>query len=143
MPKNDQISRIVGLIFAVRHLMHEKIAREKEKKVSFLHVITLCFIKSKKPTMKEIADYLAITAPSATALVNNLIKDKIVAREEKENDRRIVRAMITKKGEAYLKSSAEEVSRRIRNNLEMLTKKEQEDLARILGKVAKHLRNKN
>lgn len=138
----EQIGRIVSLIFTVRNLMHEKVAQEKDKKVSFLQLITLRFIKHKKPTMKEIADYLTITAPSATVLCGNLMREGAVKREEEKEDRRIIRMIITKKGEAYLKKGNAEIAKRIENNLMVLTKKEQEELTRILGKVSAHLSRK-
>lgn len=140
--KNDQISQIVSLIFTVRNLMHDKIAQKNNKKTSFLQMITLRFIKHKKPTMKEIADYLTITAPSATSLVNSLMKDEVIRREEEKEDRRIVRIVITQIGEVSLKKGMECMSEKIKKNLEALNQKEQTELAKILGKLVNSLRNK-
>ena len=139
--KNAQISRIVSLIFTVRNLTHEKAIQKNDKNASFLQLITLRFIKYKRPTMKEVADYLTITAPSATSLVNNLAKDELVKREEEKGDRRIVRIVITQKGERHLKKGMEYLFQKIKKNLEVLSQKEQEELAKILGKVANHLKN--
>ena len=139
--KNDQISRIVSLIFTVRHLTHEKAIEKNNKNISSLQLITLRFIEYKKPTMKEVADYLTITAPSATSLVSNLAKDELVKREEEKGDRRIVRIVITQKGERHLKKGMEVLSQKIRKNLEALSQKEQEELAKILGKLANNLKD--
>jgi DNA-binding MarR family transcriptional regulator len=141
LQKNNQISRIIALVFAVRNLMHDKITQKNSKKVSFLQMITLRFIRHKEPTMKEIADYLMITAPSATSLANSLIKDEAVKRREEKGDRRVVRIVITQKGEKYLKEGMECISEKIRKNLEALTPKEQAELAKILEKITNHLRN--
>ena len=92
--------------------------------------------------MKEIADCLMVTAPSATSLINNLMKDAMVERKEEEEDRRIVRITITKKGNEYLKKEMAAVTNKIRKNLEALTSKEQEQLAKILEKIVNHLKNK-
>jgi len=139
--KNDQISRIASLIFTVRNLTHENAVQKNNKNVSFLQLITLRFIENKKPTMKEVADYLTITAPSATSLINNLAKDELIKREEQKGDRRIVRIVITQKGEKHLKNGTEYLSQKIRKNMEVLTQKERETLAKILGKIANHLKN--
>ena len=138
--KNNQISRIVSLIFTVRNLTHEG-AEKTNKNASSLQLITLRFIKYKKPTMKEVADYLTITAPSATSLINNLAKDELIKREEEKGDRRIVRIVITQKGERHLKKGMEYLSQKIRKNLEVLSQKERDELAKILGKVANNLKN--
>jgi DNA-binding MarR family transcriptional regulator len=131
----------VSLIFTVRNLTHEKIVQKNNKNASFLQLITLRFIEYKKPTMKEVADYLTITAPSATSLINNLAKDELIKREEEKGDRRIVRIVITPKGERHLKKGMGSLSQKIRKNLEVLFRKEQEVLAKILGKLANNLKN--
>jgi DNA-binding MarR family transcriptional regulator len=136
MPKDDQINQIISLIFTIRNFLHEKMIKD-ETKASPLHFITLKYIESKKPLMKEIADYLTITPPSATALINNFIKMGIVDRESNKNDRRNVRIILTAKGRAYLKKNLRELSSRMRKGLENLTKKEQKQMAHILSKVVK------
>lgn len=135
MPKADQISQIINLIFNVRQLLHEKLASGKDGKVSFLQMITMLYIKKKKPLMKEVADYLAITPPSATSVVNSLIEEGNIMRVLDPEDRRIVRVAITKKGEKALRDNQEMIFSRMRKSLEYLSTKEQKDLARILNKV--------
>lgn len=132
---------IVSLIFTVRNLIHENAALKGERKTSLFQLITLKFISRERPTMKEIADYLAIAAPSATSLVNTLIEDGVVRREEEKDDRRRVRILITAKGRERLKNEMESASRRIKGSLAALSVKEQEELAKILGKVSDHLRD--
>ncbi|MEI7750271.1 MAG: MarR family transcriptional regulator [Candidatus Moraniibacteriota bacterium] len=139
---DDQAGRIVSLIFTVRNLIHEKAARVDSRKVSLLQLITLRFIGCEHPTMKEIADYLGITAPSATSLVNTLIRDGMVVREAEAEDRRKVRIVITAKGTGYMKKEMEYASRKIQKSLEVLTRKEQDELEKILGKTAERLRDK-
>ena len=139
--KNDQISRIASLIFTVRNLTHEKAVQKNNKNTSFLQLITLRFIEYKKPTMKEVADYLTVTAPSATSLINNFAKEELIKREEQKGDRRIVRIVISQKGKEYLKEGEKYISQRIGRNMEVLTQKEQETLVKILEKIANHLKN--
>ncbi|HBI33783.1 MAG TPA: hypothetical protein DEA43_03155 [Candidatus Moranbacteria bacterium] len=135
MKKNDQVSQIVSLIFAIRQVFHEKMEGKACHKASPLHMITLRFIKLKRPLMKEIADYLTITPPSATALVNNFIELEIVEREYDKKDRRNIRIVITKKGNDYLAKNIKEILGRMRKNLEKLSENEQEQLVNILGKI--------
>lgn len=46
-------------------------------------------------TIKEVADKLSITPPSATALVDTLESRKLVSREQDKNDRRTTRVLLT------------------------------------------------
>lgn len=135
MEKGDQISQIISLIFNMRQILHEKMAKKNDCQASFLQVVTLKYIKDKKPPMKDVADYLSITPPSATSLIDNLISSGMITRKLNAEDRRMVRVEITKKGLSFIKSHIEEVSERMRKGLKALSKKEQEQLSTILTKV--------
>ncbi|MDD5489338.1 MAG: MarR family transcriptional regulator [Candidatus Moranbacteria bacterium] len=135
----NNLNKIVSLIFIVKRLFHEQITDEKGKSFSFLQLNTLRFIKQKKPLMKEIADYLSITPPSATSLVDTLIRLGLVKRVLDRKDRRMVKIAISRKGARYLKESFDEVGKTVRKKLEILTEKEQRDLAGILAKIVESL----
>src|ERR1035437_7081387 len=98
----NQIDRIIRLIFATNRLLHEQKEQGSEKQRSYLQLVTLVYVKNKTPLMKEIADFLGIAPPSATSLANTLAKAQLVKRQTDIEDRRIVRIAITKKGESYL-----------------------------------------
>ena len=142
MPKNSKINEIISLIFATRRFFHDQMAEKSGRNFSFLQYKTLQYIKEKKPLMKEIADFLGVTPPSATALADNLIKSNMVERESVKKDRRIVRIVITKKGEGYLKKGAKEISRKMEKGLGLLNRQDQENLVRILGKLLANLGDK-
>lgn len=133
--KNDQISQIIDLIFTIRRLMHDKATDKKKCIVPFLHLITLRYVFEEKPSMKETADFLSITPPSATSLIDTLIKQELVERQEDEGDRRSVKISITKKGEEYFKRGKEAMAVRMRSGLEKLNNEERKDLAKILNKL--------
>lgn len=58
-----------------------------------------------KPKMKDVADYLSIAAPSATSLIQGLVKSGLVALTTDRRDRRASRVALTKKGKSELKKS--------------------------------------
>src|SRR6266567_682566 len=134
---NDRIEKIISLIFATRRMMFEQKDPKEAKSCSFLHLITLKYIKEGSPLMKDIATFLGIAPPSATSLINNLAKSELVKRSEDKIDRRIVRIEITKEGEKYLHSHKRKTTDHMRKNLEKLTHIEQEQLRRILEKISK------
>jgi len=131
----DKLEQIISLIFMVRQLSHENMLDEKDKNFSFLQFITLRHIKDKKPLMKEVADFLAVTPPSATSIINTLTEAELVNRLTEATDRRIVRIVITKKGEKSLEKWQKKIAGNMRKRLEKLNKSEQENLAGILTKL--------
>ncbi len=102
---SHDIAQAISLFFAVRGIMRTKLAEGKKLDPStWLHIETMKFIADHdKPKMKDIADYLSITAPSATSLVGTLVKSGFVASVADSADRRASRLALTPKGKAELK----------------------------------------
>ena len=72
------------------------------------HIDTLLYIVKKgNPSMKEIADHLQITPPSATAIIETMQKKKLVTRVINEKDRRTIRVTLTSKAWNLFKSLRE------------------------------------
>ena len=130
---SDKIEQLISLIYATRRMMFEQ---KEAKTCSFLHLITLKYIKEGSPLMKDLATFLGVAPPSATSLINNLAKDGLVRRSEDKIDRRIVRIEMTKKGEQYMQSHQKKTTEHMRNNLEKLSAKERDQLAAILKKIS-------
>jgi DNA-binding MarR family transcriptional regulator len=105
-PSRD-VAYVVSLFFAVRRIMRTELAKGKELDPSTWPMIeTMKFIADHdKPKMKDIADYLSITAPSATSLVNGLVKSGFVTSDTDRYDRRTSRIMLTTKGKIELKKA--------------------------------------
>ncbi|MDD4989124.1 MAG: MarR family transcriptional regulator [Candidatus Pacebacteria bacterium] len=82
---------------------HQKLIIAFRRKMEAMHftfsqIETLRFIFEKKnPTMKNIADYLSISAPSATSMIESLANKKLITRKVDSKDRRTVRIVITPK----------------------------------------------
>ncbi len=135
MNMENSIDRIIRLIFETNKLLHEQREQKSEKACSYLHMVTLAYVKKKKPFMREIAGLLGITPPSATSLVNTIVRARLVERQADEKDRRTVRIVITKKGEEYLEIYKQNAAETLRKNLRRLTIDEQKQLTAILEKV--------
>jgi DNA-binding MarR family transcriptional regulator len=104
---SGDVARAISLFFAVRRMMRTTLARGKKLDPStWLRIETMKFIADHdKPKMKDLADYLSITAPSTTSLVNGLVKSGFVICDTDQYDRRASRLILTKKGKAELKSA--------------------------------------
>lgn len=102
------------------------------------HTETLRLIHAKKlVVMKEVAGFLAITPPSATVLIDHLVKEEYVARNSDKSDRRAVHLVLTKKGEAVLRKSQAEHCKIFTKLLKKLSFREQSELINILTKLVK------
>ena len=101
------IRRAISLFFAVRRTMRTAFAQGKKLDPStWLRIETMKFIMDHdEPKMKDVADYLSITAPSATSLVGTLVKSGFVASSAGRSDRRTSRLVLTPKGKTELKSA--------------------------------------
>ncbi len=96
--------RAASLFFAVRGVVRTKLAQGKQLDPSaWLRVETLKFIADHdKPSMRDIAAFLSITAPSATSLVGALMREGVVKRSTSRTDRRASELSLTPKGKALL-----------------------------------------
>ena len=101
------VARAISLFFAVRGIVRTKLASGRKLDPStWLRIETMKFIADHdEPKMKDVADYLSITAPSATSLVSGLIKSGLVTGRTDRLDRRASRLMLTRKGKTELKAA--------------------------------------
>lgn len=87
------------------------------------------------PTMRDIAAYARIKAPSATSLVAYLKSRGFVLHEKSTGDKRTVRIRLTPKGRAFLNSYRERSVKNMHRVFSHLNAHEVKMLARILSKV--------
>jgi DNA-binding MarR family transcriptional regulator len=100
---------------------------------SALHVETLRFIsESKTPSMRELADYLKVSAPSATTLTDGLVEDGYIERKVDAEDRRLVRLALSAKGKKLVADLHQKRMAAFSRLVAPLTPAEQHDLARLL-----------
>jgi DNA-binding MarR family transcriptional regulator len=104
---SDEVARAISLFFAVRGIIRTTLATGKKLDPStWLRVETMKFIADHDlPKIKEVADYLSITAPSATSLVRGLVKSGFVTIAIDTKDRRTSRLMLTRAGKTELKKA--------------------------------------
>jgi len=138
--KPDKLTNdLVSLIFNAGQILKEK-AREKNnlKNCSFLHMQTLHYIKNKNNVaMREVADFLHITPPSTTSLVNALVKDSLVKRIIDEHDRRTIKLQITPAGINLLKNRFKVMVVEVEKGVNSLSENEKKNFIVILNKIIK------
>lgn len=127
---------LTSLIFTVGRLLRERSVADLP--VSYLHLATLRFINEKNcPPMRDIAAYLRIAPPSATSLVNTLVKQGEVRRVADKNNRRVVRVEVTLKGHKTLTDGTRRKHDLMQKVISGLSEHERSDLKSILEKIIK------
>jgi DNA-binding MarR family transcriptional regulator len=108
--KTDVTDEIMSLFFSgFRNLKKKLNINNPLFHLPFAQMETLHFVAEKKlATMKEIADFLAITPPSATVLMNNLVKLGYIQRASDKHDRRTVHLSLTKTGAGFLQKGVKQ-----------------------------------
>ena len=86
--------------------------------------------------MHKIADFLAITRPAATGLVDRLIAQGLVRRENTPHDRREVKIDIMPKGKAILSVIVLEKRRTLEKIFSQISPRERKQYLVILERVA-------
>jgi len=130
---------LISLIFDTGQILREK-AREKAnfKDCSFLHMQTLHYIKDRtETTMKDLANYLHITPPSATSLVNPLVAKGFVKRIIDAADRRTTKLRITSAGQKLLKNNFKRVAAIMEKGVNKLSAREKNNFIAILNKISR------
>ena len=97
---------------------------------------TLQFVSEHdSPTMRDLAAYLKVKAPSATSLINELVRARMISRHGDPNDRRQVRLAITQKGEKELTRISQKKRQIIGSIFQTLSTKDRSQLNGLLQKV--------
>src|SRR3989344_3866961 len=99
-----------------------------------LHALML-LTENEGMTMKELAQALKITAPSATSFVNRLVALRWVKRHADPKNRKLVRVKVTESGNKMLRESMQEKNRILRKVFGLMREKDQNEFARILQEL--------
>ena len=92
--------------------------------------------------MSDIGRRLDITLSTATGIIDRLIEKKLVKRERKHGDRRVVRVLLTEKGRKANEAYQDQKKEIFGMILDVLNPREQEELIMILEKVAVAIKEK-
>jgi DNA-binding MarR family transcriptional regulator len=133
----DLVDRIMGATLGISRTLRQKMACKADEHGNMLQIHALVHIREKEGmTMKEMADYLKITSPSATSFVNRLVKLGWVQRITDAKNRKLVRLKVSPAGMRMLESKMAERKAEMRQVLSLLPSQDQKDLARILSTLS-------
>lgn len=135
-----QPSSPVHLLSALKRLVHTVIERDIGKhNISMLHGQILKFVADQKTvTMKDLAQHLSITPPSATSITESLVKKGWLERVIDKQDRRIVRLRVTPKGRTMMRKVRKSVERVWEDVLKSLTATEKKQLEKFTEHLTRY-----
>ena len=135
---DSDTEEIFSLLFEVGRVMRQACATASDTPFSLAHIETIRFVHEKHdPTMRDLAEHLRVTAPSASALVDDLVAKKHLIRREDPADRRLVRISLSTEGKEFLVKVLKLRRRALQDLLARLPSKDKREFARILSLLVK------
>ena len=103
--------------------------------LTMIQITALIAIAHGQNTMGDIANELNITLPSATSLIERLVKGEYVKRVHNPHDKRVVQIELTEKGKELLKKGLENKVEKMKFMLSKLTEEERNMILSLLEKI--------
>ncbi len=129
----NKTNSLIEKVFTFLRCMKEQMSLQTDMmNLSMVQLHTLHYIKQNPGTpMKSLAEYLKVELPSATTIVEKLVKLSFVKRQTDKDDRRLVLLHLTPKGEELLIGAMKERAKNMEKILAYLSEKDKDDLSRI------------
>jgi DNA-binding MarR family transcriptional regulator len=124
------------MLYEIEHLKHGIM-----KNITFHEIHTIEIIGQMGETsMRELAQKANVKQSTMTVMVDKLIKKGLVQRFQRDDDRRMVMVRLTKSGKAAHGEHRKVHHAITKMWLEILEKKERDDLLHIMEKIAGRIR---
>lgn len=145
MLNQDLIEQFFNIMVQLRKLALQKTNESHEEKAAtMLQFTALNFLKGQDGmTVTDLAQSMHLSKSSTTQLTDRLVKMKLIKRLSDKSDRRIVKLVLTEKGEAYLESQKHEIIDKMRKILSKLPEKDLTELIRISTNLTTILEQEN
>lgn len=136
---SQDVAYATSCFFAVRRIMRTALGKNKKlDPASWLRIETMKFVADNDNSkMKDVAEYLSITAPSATSLVSGLVKSGLVVGYTDRSDRRASHLALTRKGRLELKKTIARGLKIFSTLFSVLSKAELAAFIRALERIKK------
>jgi DNA-binding MarR family transcriptional regulator len=130
---NEKLSSV---IFSIGRLVREKVQESCPADFTQTEIEVLKLVGNNKNTsMKDVADYLHIKPPSATPLIDSMVKKGTLKRIKDKNDRRIVHIAATSKGMKFLQKKYKAIHKTLGKVFGRLSEKDKKNLIKIFEKM--------
>ncbi len=115
---------------------------ESEHDVTSSQIMLLFLLsQSEEMTMGQIAQMLDLTPRAITGLVTGLERKQFISRSKDKHDHRVIWVKLSATGKSFLKVARPDASAKLGKLFEVLSKKEQIELVRIIEKLTDHMKS--
>lgn len=134
MPSSKD-SQLIAKIFTFSRFFKEQMRYQAGiLHLSLLQIQTLLFLlEHPSIQMGDLASFFSIEMPTATNLINKLVREDLVSRQQDKEDRRLVRILLTGKGKELLENVMKERNKKLSQLLSFLSTKDKDNLLRIIS----------
>ena len=136
---NDYLVSVFNDILTIEESELKK-SQFKDLSITEMHTIEAVGMYKKKTT-SEVAKELSITVGTLTTAINKLVKKGYVERIRSEDDRRVVKLGLTKKGKLLYRIHQHFHREMVKNILDGMAKEEQQALLAALKNLHDFLRD--
>ncbi len=141
--KTKKIEYLISLFFNTGRLIKEQSCNNinsdrvsiHHHHFSMLRIEVVQLIEIEKPTMKRIAEYLHIKAPSATSLIGGLVRAGYIKRKTDPNDRRRTQMIVTDRGKDFLRDGLKQMTEKLKEVLSRLKKEQVDNFIQIMEEI--------
>ena len=132
----NSIDRLIESTYDFGRIMRQQMIGSSAGGPNLLHLHSLVLISEREGiTMKELAQALHISSPSATSLCNRLVRTGWVARRHDDTNRKLVRLKLTDTGTKILREKQERRRLILRKIFSALSRREQIALTKMHQKL--------
>lgn len=133
--KYSNADELTTALFSMLRLARQQF-QDKTRKISILQLHTLHFIADNpKITMKDLSKHFKITPPSATSLVDSLVKTGKIKKNVDKNDLRKTLLIITPTGAKIIEKENAKIAQNIKKLFSHLNDQELNDFIQIIKKI--------
>jgi DNA-binding MarR family transcriptional regulator len=137
--KSELVKKIIELQRQVRRGLRRRMPEAWMNLNLTIPQLKSLFLIAREGSMntKSLAEGLGVTSSNVTGIVDRLVKQGLVSRQEDPEDRRMLQIQVTDKGEAILTSLREETVSTMADVLARMSVEELSSLARGLSSMVK------
>ncbi len=137
--KTNKIETLIDLFFGTSRLIRKRVSDcgTSFDHLSWLRLHALGFVAEHKPTISELGSFLKISRPSATSMINSLVRQKFVRKIKEQKDGRSIRLVILPAGQKFIKNGQAKI---VANLMPILSKLTDTELANFIG-IHEHLQD--
>ncbi len=137
----ENIDKIAESIDQIHRKLRVKLSNElSEGEITIPQCHILDYLNAKgESVMREIADYLFVTPPAVTGIVDKLVKMKLVQRDFSPSDRRIIIISLTSKGKTVISKIKNQSNELFISIFKGLSAQERKSFLEVIQKMEKLL----